>query len=76
MVAGLGAMEQVTSISYDTSTLLMMQTRTSFRAVQINKVDGNSRALQIVAVTTLPAALNVALPGGITSASVEGWACH
>jgi hypothetical protein len=76
MSAALGAIEQVTSISYGTPTLLMLRTPTQFLSVPINTTNGNASTLQLGAVRSLPTSMNVTSPGGATVASVEGWSCR
>jgi hypothetical protein len=76
MSASLGSIEQVSSIIYDTPTLLMLRTKSQYLVVQINSVAGNTSRFEIVNLWPLPTTLNVKLAGGVATASVEGWTCH
>jgi hypothetical protein len=76
MVADLGPIEQVTSMNYNTPNLLMLRTRSRFIPVPVNSFNGSTSSLQTGTLGNLPTKIDVTLPGGVTSASVEGWACH
>ncbi len=76
MSAALGEIDQVTSISFETPTQLMLRTATQFLSVPIHTINGKSSNLQIGAVRRLPISMSLTLPGGATMASVEGWTCR
>lgn len=74
MAVSLGAIGQVTSITYSAQHLLMLRTAAEFVAVPVNP-HGNVSSLKIGAIRKLPVSLNLSTPAGSVPGSVEGWAC-